>query len=103
MFGTILSYLENAVVVGAICFVCGMLFGPKVKDWFTGVPADLRAALKGVEAKAKADIAVATAKVITTLPAPPAVVKPAAPVVQAAAIVQVPPLAVGPGSTGPAA
>lgn len=90
MFGTVLSYLENAIVTGCIGLVCGMLFGPKIKDWLAGVPADLRAALNGVEAKAKADIASATTKVISTLPAPPPVVKPAAPVAPVAPAPAVP-------------
>lgn len=101
MVGTVLSYLENAIVTGCIGLVCGMVFGPKIKDWLSGVPADLRTALNGVEAKAKADIAAATSKVVTALPAPPPVAKPAAPSPVAVPVAQQVPVPSAPAPAAP--
>jgi hypothetical protein len=91
---TVLSYLSNAFVAGAIGVVLGMVFGQKIKDFVTGVPSDFRSAMTNLEAKAKADVKAALADVFAKInpvavkaPAPPAPAPPApAPAVVVAAV-----------------
>lgn len=78
MFATAMSYIENAFVTGAIGLVIGVLFGQKIKDWLSGVPADFRAAMVNVEAKAKTDVSAAIADVFSKIN-PVAVKPPVAP------------------------
>ncbi len=74
-------------------FVLGVLFSTKIKDWFKGIPTDVRAGLTGVEAAVRAKL---TASHVTTL-APVQVAAGVAPAVKqvVAAVVAV-------GATGPA-
>jgi hypothetical protein len=81
MFTTVLAYASNTVVVAAIALVVGVVFSQKIKDFFTGVPSELRAAMSAVEAKTKADLQAATGDVLSKLPTGVAkVVAPVAPV-----------------------
>lgn len=86
-----LSASEFTLVACAATFFTTLAFSTKIKDWFTGVPADLRAGLVNVETKLKADvkayqvaaIAKITPVVVPVAPAAPAPA-PAAPAVKAA-------------------
>ena len=81
MLTTVLAYASNTVVVAAIALVVGVVFSQKIKDFFTGVPSELRAAMAAVEAKTKADLQAATGDVLSKLPTGVAkVVAPVAPV-----------------------
>lgn len=77
-----LSILSNLAV-----FVLTLVFAQKIKDFFTGVPADLRSGLSAIEANVKADVKKYQAEVIAKVtPAPAPVVKaPVAPAVVATA------------------
>lgn len=88
--------LELLVSFGAplAAFLAGVLFSQKIKDWFKGIPSEVRATLNGVETSAVGTIKRAQSdvlsKIITALPAPtkPEVVSTAqapAPVAQPAA------------------
>jgi hypothetical protein len=79
---------QITLVASAICFVCGVVFSQKIKDWVRGVPSDLRTALGGVETNALGAVKAAQMKVLAEIgaavpavkpPAPPVVVVPAAP------------------------
>lgn len=70
---TILAYLSNAFVAGAIGLVAGVVFSQKIKDYITGAPAGFRVAMNGVEAKAKADVAAATADIFAKFAPKPVV------------------------------
>ena len=60
---TILAYATNTVVVGAACFVVGVLFSQKVKDWVFGVPSTFRASMKSLEGTIESEVNAATADV----------------------------------------
>lgn len=102
MLSTALSYLNTAAVAGALCLVVGIVFSQKIKDFFSGVPTELRTALSGVETKAKADIKNATSDVLRGLPVP-APAAPAAPVAPPAPVVAAPAAPVAPPPAAPAA
>lgn len=80
-----LTVLEGNLVISAVSLAVGVFASTKIKDWFKGIPADLRTALNGVEKTTIANVKEAQTKVIATLPQPP--VKPAAPAVPAAQVV----------------
>jgi len=63
MLDTVLGYLTNTVVVGVGALVVGVLFSQKIKDFFHGVPAGFRPAMKNVEAQAMADLQLAMSDV----------------------------------------
>lgn len=50
-------------------FVVGVLFSQKVKDWFSGVPATLRADLNAIEANVKAQVQGAQKQVVAQVSA----------------------------------
>ena len=79
----VLTGLEVNFIVGVVCLFVGMSpIGTKITDWIKGIPADLRAALNGVEKTVVSNVKVAQANVIATLPVPavkPVVVASAAP------------------------
>lgn len=102
MFATAMSYIENAFVTGAIGLVCGILFGQKIKDWLSGVPADFRTAMQNVEVKAKADVSAAVADVFARIN-PVAVKPPVAPAPAPAPVVATPVAPVAPALAVPAA
>lgn len=67
-FLSFVSNLEITLAVGVGAFIAGVVFSQKTKDWFKGVPTELRAALKGVEADTLAKVKAAQAVVISELP-----------------------------------
>jgi hypothetical protein len=71
---TVLAYLTNTIVVGAICLVAGVILSQKIKDYITGAPAGFRSAMNNVEAHAKVELQVAMADVFAKFT--PAVTKP---------------------------
>lgn len=80
-----LSDFEFALVVNFAVFVATLVFSQKIKDFFTGVPADLRASLASIETSVKADVKNYQASIVSKIsPAPAPVLKPAAPVPPAA-------------------
>ena len=50
--------VEGAVIAAAVAFVFGVLFSQKIKDWFKGIPTDVRAQLTRVEVAVRAKLAV---------------------------------------------
>ena len=75
-------------------FVLTLLFATKIKDFFSGIPSDLRAGLSAAETATIAKVKSAqTAVIASVTPAPTPVIKPAAPAAPLAPT----------GSTGPAA
>lgn len=84
MFG-FLTNLEITLAVGAAAFIAGVVFSQKVKDWFKGIPSELRSALKNVETDTLSKIKAAQATVLAELPKPPAA-KTAAPATAAPVI-----------------
>ena len=71
MFSTVLQYATSTVVLCAAAFVAGVILSQKVKDYVANVPSGFRAAMNGVEAKAKADVQSAIADVFAKIaPAP---------------------------------
>ena len=83
----------NLVLAGvAVAFVLGVLFSTKIKDWFKGIPSDVRAGLNQVETAVRAKLTVAHAAAVT--PAIAAVAAPpAAPVITGIAITEAAPAA----------
>jgi hypothetical protein len=72
-------------------FVLTLLFSTKIKDFFNGIPADLRADLSSIESATLAKVKAAQKDVVASVTPPPApVIKPAVP-------------AAPTGTTGPAA
>ena len=64
------THVEIAFAVGVIAFVLGVAFSTKVTDLFKGIPGDLRTALNGVEKATVANVKIAQASVVATLPQP---------------------------------
>jgi Flp pilus assembly pilin Flp len=87
------THIEVAVVVGIIAFVLGVAFSTKVTDLAKGIPSDLRTALNGVEKATVANVKIAQATVVATLPQP---------VVKVAASAPLPPLVMKSNSAAPA-
>jgi len=48
--------LQVPLIVAAVAFVAGVVLSTRVKDWFKGVPSELRTALNGAETSARAAI-----------------------------------------------
>lgn len=65
-----LSTFEIAVAVAFVAFVLGVAFSTRVTDLFKGIPSDLRTALNGVEKATVANVKIAQASVVATLPQP---------------------------------
>lgn len=82
MFSFLTSF-ELSLLFAFGTFVTGVVFSQKIKDWFKGVPSDVRRALNNVETNALGNVKLASAKVLTqltsALPPAPAVTPPAAP------------------------
>ena len=85
---SILAYVDLTLAGYVAVFVATLVFSQKIKDYFTGVPSELRTGISSLETKAKADLKAAAASVIakyTPAPAPaPAAPAPVAPVPPAA-------------------
>lgn len=75
-----ITNLEINIIVGAVALICGVAFSTKVKDWYKGIPSQLRAAISNVEGDALAKIKQAQADVLAKIapaaPAPKVALKP---------------------------
>lgn len=89
----VFTEFELIVASGAVGLVLGVLLSTKIKDWFKGIPTDVRAGLTSVETAVRTKL---TAAHTTTL----APVKVAAGV--APAVAEVVAAVVAVGATGPA-
>ncbi len=76
-----LSFVTNFefnVLVNVAIFISTLLFSQKIKDWFSGVPSEVRSTVKAVEAAVLDNVKAAQSGVLTQLtntvipPAPPA-------------------------------
>lgn len=77
-----LTSTEITIAAAVVGLGLGMSpIGTKITDWFKGIPADLRAALNGVEKTVVANVKVAQQTVVAALPQPAA--KPPVPTVAA--------------------
>lgn len=65
-----LTNLEINIVVGAVALLGGVVFSTKIKDWFKGIPSQLRVAINSVETDSLAKIKAAQAQVLAQI-APP--------------------------------
>lgn len=66
-----IAYVDWTIIGYVAVFVTTLVFSQKIKDFFTGVPADLRTGLKSVEASLLADVKSYQASLIQKLaPAP---------------------------------
>lgn len=89
---SMLAYVDFGIVINVAIFVATLVFSTKIKDFFAGVPSDLRTSLSSIETSVKADVKNYTSSLVAKIaPAPAAVVKP---LVVTAAVT---------GPTGPAA
>lgn len=71
---TVLAYLSNGFIAGAVGLVIGVVFSKKIKDYITGAPAGFRTAMDGLEAHALQEIHNAILGVVAKYdPAKPAV------------------------------
>lgn len=63
---------ELSALTAFATFIAGVVFSQKVKDWFSGVPSDVRSALKTVEASALGNLKDARntvlSQIVTALP-----------------------------------
>ena len=74
---TFLAYFDIGIAVNVFIFTATLLFSQKIKDFFTGVPSEVRAAIKGVEASALGNVKLAQGAVLAQLAtALPPVAKP---------------------------
>jgi hypothetical protein len=71
---TFLTYLNVGLVVNVLVFALTLTFSTKIKDFFKGIPADVRTGLNTVEADVVAKVKAGKADVIAK--ALPAVAKP---------------------------
>ena len=73
---SILAYVDLTLAGYVAVFVATLVFSQKIKDFFTGVPADMRTGLKSVETSLLADVKTYQASLIQKLapvaPTPPA-------------------------------
>ncbi len=91
----VLAFFDVTVVSNVVVFVLTMIFRQKILDFFTGVPAEVRAALKAVEAAAIGNVKVAQAAVLSQLKTalPPVATPAAAPAAPAPASAEAAPAA----------
>lgn len=69
---TVLTYIDLTLVGYIAVFVATLVFSQKIKDFFAGVPSDMRTGLKSVEAGLLADVKQYQASLIHKLaPMPP--------------------------------
>jgi len=75
---TLLAYVDLTLAGYVAVFVVTLVFSQKIKDFFAGVPADMRAGLKNVEAGLLADVKQYQASLIAKIaPVKPVVAAPA--------------------------
>jgi hypothetical protein len=68
--------------------ILSLLFSTKIKDWFSGIPSDLRLGLKAAETATIAKVKAAQNNVIASVtPVPAPVLKPAEPAAPVAPVV----------------
>lgn len=67
--------VEATLIAAAVAFVFGVLFSQKIKDWFKGIPSDVRTGLNQVETAVRAKLTAAHTAAVA--PAVAAVVVPA--------------------------
>jgi hypothetical protein len=78
IFATFLEWSFPIALVAT--FAATLLFSTKIKDFFSGIPSDLRAGLRAAETATVAKVKAAQNTVIASVtPAPTPVLKPAAP------------------------
>lgn len=61
---TFFTEVEWVLIASAVAFVCGVLFSQKIKDWFKGIPSDVRAGLTSVEVAVRAKLATSHAAAV---------------------------------------
>jgi hypothetical protein len=84
-----LTTFEIGLCVNFAVFVSTLVFSQKIKDWFHGVPSDLRKGLVQVEGSITSQVKSYQADLVAKIVPPPAVVlKQLEPVVQTAAPLQ---------------
>lgn len=88
---TILAYVDLTLAGYVATFAATLVFSQKIKDFFAGVPAELRTGLSALEASVKADVKSYQSSLIAKIA--PAAAKPVAPVAPAAPIAPAPPAA----------
>jgi hypothetical protein len=76
---SIFAYVNLTLVACAATFVATLVFSQKIKDWFSGVPSELRTGLKGIEAKILADVKTYQADLIAKVAHPAVVTTPEPP------------------------
>lgn len=77
---TILAYVDLTLVGYVATFVATLVFSTKIKDFFAGVPADLRSSLSALETSVKADVKTYQSSLIAKIAPAPVPVAPVAPV-----------------------
>jgi hypothetical protein len=74
---SLLSYVDLTLAGYVAVSVATLVFSQKIKDWFSGVPSDLRTGLKSVESGILADVKNYQASLVHKLaPMPPPAEKP---------------------------
>lgn len=68
----ILAYVDLTLAGYIATFVATLFFSQKIKDFFHGVPAELRSGISSLEVQAKADLKGAVAGVVAKYTPPPA-------------------------------
>jgi hypothetical protein len=76
---SILAYVDLTLAGYVAVFVATLVFSQKIKDFFAGVPADMRTGLKSVETSLLADVKTYQASLIQKLAPVPTPVVAAAP------------------------
>lgn len=56
--------VEWVLIASAVAFVAGVLFSQKIKDWFKGIPSDVRAGLTSIETAVRAKLATSHAAAV---------------------------------------
>jgi hypothetical protein len=74
-----LAYINTTLVACAVWFVVGVLFSQKIKDWFHGVPSEVRAGLNQIEATVLGHITVTAQNAVKSVQAALPAAPPAAP------------------------
>lgn len=76
------AYLNTTLVACLATFVVTLVFSQKIKDWLFGVPSELRAGLKQIEAAVLGHLSATTQQVVAQVTAQLPVSPPAAPPAQ---------------------
>jgi len=76
---SIFAYVDLTLFGYLAIFIATLVFSQKIKDFFAGIPADMRTGMKAAEAKLLADVATYRGSLIAKLAPPATPVAPAAP------------------------